>query len=150
MELVALTVAELLGAHGAILEELRRREIMRSANNPVSDLAELLFCRAFKWKRENGSAAGYDARDRGGVRFQIKGRRFTLHNNRVSWAPSAICRTIHSTSLRVCCSTQTTRLFERRWFQLPLSKRRQSAMAAPIAGSSTCVTVYGANSGSRM
>ena len=45
MELAALTVVELLHTHGAILEELRRRDIVRSANNPVSDLAELLFCR---------------------------------------------------------------------------------------------------------
>ena len=39
MELDRLTVPELLTTHGAILEELRRREIVRSANNPISDLA---------------------------------------------------------------------------------------------------------------
>lgn len=81
MELGTLTVPELLTTHGAILEELRRREIVRSANNPISDLAELLFCRAFHWQRENNSAAAFDARDDAGVRYQIKGRRFTAHNN---------------------------------------------------------------------
>jgi hypothetical protein len=80
MELRTLTVPELLTTHGAIIEELRRREIVRSANNPISDLAELLFCRAFGWRRENSSAASFDARDAAGIRYQIKGRRFTPHN----------------------------------------------------------------------
>ena len=34
------------------MEELRAREVVRSANNPTGDLAEYLFCVAFKWKQE--------------------------------------------------------------------------------------------------
>jgi hypothetical protein len=75
-----LTVAELLSAYGAILDELRRREIVRSSNSPLSDYAELLFCKAFGWSREGNSAAGHDATDAAGVRYQIKGRRLTRHN----------------------------------------------------------------------
>jgi hypothetical protein len=54
------TVDELLKAYGSILDELRRREIVRSSNSPLSDYAELLFCKAFGWKRENNSASGHD------------------------------------------------------------------------------------------
>ena len=75
-----LTIGELLSAYGAILEELRRREIVRSSNNPLSDYAELLFCRAFGWARKNNSASGHDATDAAGIRYQIKGRRLTLHS----------------------------------------------------------------------
>ena len=75
----ACTVSELLPG-GAILDELRRREIVRSANNPISDYAELLFCKAYSWTRENNSAAGYDATDQNKVRYQIKARRLTPNN----------------------------------------------------------------------
>src|SRR5271165_6754803 len=64
------TVSELLSAYGAILDELRRREIVRSANSPLSDYAEVLFCRAFGWTRENNSAAGHDAVDGAGLSGQ--------------------------------------------------------------------------------
>jgi hypothetical protein len=74
------TVSELLSAYGAILDELRRREVVRSANSPLSDYAEVLFCRAFGWTRENNSAAGHDATEGAGTRYQVKGRRLTRHN----------------------------------------------------------------------
>ena len=71
---------ELLAGYGSILDELRRREIVRSSNNPVSDYAELLFCKAYLCTRESNSAAGYDAKDNKGVRYQIKARRLSLRN----------------------------------------------------------------------
>lgn len=89
MEWRSLTVGELLASHSAILEELRRREILRSANNPISDLSEVLFCRAFaKWQRANNSVAGHDATGPDGRRYQIKGRR--LHSRNTSRQLSAI------------------------------------------------------------
>ncbi|MCC0006681.1 MAG: hypothetical protein H6876_00945 [Hyphomicrobiaceae bacterium] len=77
MDVSTLSTIELLRGYGAILDELRRRDIVRSANSPISDLAEVLFCRAFGWLRQGNSAAGYDATDSGGTRFQIKARRMT-------------------------------------------------------------------------
>jgi len=74
------SVRELLRLHGAVLDELRRREIVRTANSPVGDYAELLFATAFGWTLENSSAAGHDAVDRDGVRYQIKSRRLTKSN----------------------------------------------------------------------
>lgn len=47
MDLRLLTTRELLKTHSAVMDELRRRAVVRSANNPVSDLAELIFCRTF-------------------------------------------------------------------------------------------------------
>jgi hypothetical protein len=49
-ELKDLTPPELLVMHAAVSEELRRRGVIRSSNNPVGGLAEHLFCRAFGWK----------------------------------------------------------------------------------------------------
>ena len=77
MDVTHLTPLELLRAHGAILDELRRREIVRSTNSPISDYVEVLFCRAFGWAREGNSASGFDATDAAGLRYQIKARRMT-------------------------------------------------------------------------
>jgi hypothetical protein len=74
------TVGQLLAEYGGILDELRRREIVRSTNNPLSDYAELLFCNAFNWTRAGTSSSGYDATDAQGVRYQIKGRRLAPLN----------------------------------------------------------------------
>lgn len=74
-----MSVSDLLAGYAAILDELRRREIIRSSNNPLSDYAELLFCRAFGWSREGNSASGHDAMDRSGTRYQVKGRRLTQY-----------------------------------------------------------------------
>ncbi|MBA4001324.1 MAG: hypothetical protein C0461_12110 [Brevundimonas sp.] len=62
------------------MEELRRREVVRTSNSPVGDYAELLFSTAFGWALETSSAAGHDATDKDGVRYQIKSRRLTAHN----------------------------------------------------------------------
>ncbi|WP_274875112.1 hypothetical protein [Sinorhizobium meliloti] len=43
--------AELLKLHAAIMEELRNKNVLRSANNPTGDLAEYLFCAAFGCSR---------------------------------------------------------------------------------------------------
>ena len=53
---------------------------MRSANSPISDFAEVLFCRAYGWAREGNSVAGYDATDASAVRYQIKARRLATRS----------------------------------------------------------------------
>jgi hypothetical protein len=72
-----LSTPELLALHAAVSDELRRRGVTRSANTPVGDLAEHLFCRAFGWKQAPKSMRDVDATDSSGVRYQIKGRRPT-------------------------------------------------------------------------
>lgn len=76
----AMSPPELLRLHAAISEELRQRGVVRSANNPVGDLAEYLFCRAFGWTQANNSARSADATCADGQLYQIKARRSTSHN----------------------------------------------------------------------
>jgi hypothetical protein len=80
MDTEQLSTLELLKLHAAISEQLRERKIMRSANNPTGDLAEHLFCAAFSWQQAPNSSANVDAIDNSGLRYQIKGRRITRHN----------------------------------------------------------------------
>lgn len=77
MDLKSISTLQLLRRHGAILDELLRRDVLRSSNGPISDYAELRFCSAFGWTRERNSKSGYDATDIECKRFQIKARRIT-------------------------------------------------------------------------
>lgn len=83
-----LSVPELLLLHSEILEELRTRGVLRSANNPTGDLAEYLFCSAFGWAQESNSTKAFDATDVRGRKIQIKGRR--IHSRNKSRQLSAI------------------------------------------------------------
>lgn len=74
------TSQELLVLHSEIEDELRRRGITRSSNNPTGDLAEFLFCKAFGWTLSKAANAHYDASDADGKRYQIKGCRITPRN----------------------------------------------------------------------
>src|SRR5271165_5795692 len=82
-------VYELLELHGAILEELRLRRIVRSSNGIIGDYAEYLFARAFGWELVGNSQIGYgyDARDADGHSYQIKSRRITPHNESRQLSP---------------------------------------------------------------
>jgi hypothetical protein len=73
-----LTTAKLFAVHAVVLEELRRRHVIRTSNNPLGDLAEALFSKAFGWKLDGNSHDGRDAVDtHTGTRYQIKARRLT-------------------------------------------------------------------------
>lgn len=72
---------DLFAIHAAILDELRKRGLVRSYNNPVGDYAERLVCHALDLVPTANSASGYDAYDEAtGKRYQIKARRLTEHN----------------------------------------------------------------------
>jgi hypothetical protein len=72
--------ADILQLYSDALEELRKREVLRSANNPSGDYGELLFSRTFGWQLQNNSSSGHDATDGSGTRYQIKCRRITPRN----------------------------------------------------------------------
>jgi len=81
--LPANSTKELLLTYSNILRELKKRQVARSSNNPVGDLAETLFIRAFGLKLVKGSHKGFDAydpKDEKNSRYQIKGRRLTAEN----------------------------------------------------------------------
>ena len=71
---------ELLQLHSAIINELKRRGVVRTRNNPVGDYTEWLVAKALNLELAGNSAAGYDGLDSVGTRFQIKGRRTTPDN----------------------------------------------------------------------
>ena len=69
------SVLALLRAHSDILDELRRRKVCRTNNNPVGDYTEWLVCRSLNLTPQGNSASGFDAQGEDGVKYQIKGRR---------------------------------------------------------------------------
>lgn len=75
-----LSPCELLTLHARTGDELIRRQITRSYNNPTGDLAEYLFCEAFGWHQADKSNAHYDAIAQDGTKYEIKGRRITPTN----------------------------------------------------------------------
>lgn len=74
IDLTTVPVPALLELHVDLLAELRRRKVVRSANNPTGDYGELLFSRAFGWTLNNNSSADADAVDGAALRYQIKCR----------------------------------------------------------------------------
>ena len=79
-DLSTYTITELLTEHSAVLDELRRRRVVRSKNNPTGDYAEWLVSTKLGLTLETNSAKGFDATDAKGLRYQIKGRRVTPDN----------------------------------------------------------------------
>lgn len=81
VELHQLTDAELARLWAEVMTELRARDLVRSANNPVADFSERIAAdRLSLTLVENKSAKGFDAVDSSGQRYQIKGRRLTPQN----------------------------------------------------------------------
>jgi hypothetical protein len=71
------TDADILRLYASLMAELRTRGVVRSSNNPVADYTESLVAQRLGLKLLGNSAAGCDATDAAGVRYQIKGRRLT-------------------------------------------------------------------------
>jgi hypothetical protein len=64
----------LLAAYADILAELRRREVVRSANVPAGDLAETLVARAYGGELGPSSQKSWDVRAADGRLLQVKCR----------------------------------------------------------------------------
>ena len=84
------SVSELLALYAKTLDELRTRGVVRSANGPGGDYAELLCVRAFGWARAGNSAPGHDAVDTKNLKYQIKSRR--IINSKTSRQLSSLRR----------------------------------------------------------
>jgi len=76
----SLSTLELFSLFVTVLEELRRREVTRSANNPVADYAEFLCEKALALRRAPKSTKGYDGIDGAGRKYEVKARRITTRN----------------------------------------------------------------------
>ncbi|MBH0087285.1 hypothetical protein I6E84_13785 [Psychrobacter sp. SCQQ22] len=68
---------ELLRLQASATAELKRREIVRTNNNPLGDYTEWLVANTMDLELTSNSKAGYDAVSNKGLKFQIKGRRVT-------------------------------------------------------------------------
>ena len=77
MNLRELSVKELLNQHSSTIDELKRRKIVRTKNNPVGDYTEWLVAKGLGLELAGNSIAGYDGIDSEGTKIQIKGRRIT-------------------------------------------------------------------------
>jgi hypothetical protein len=75
-----LSISELLVTYNMVMSELRYKEVIRTENNPTGDYAEWLVTQKLNLRLEKNSAAGYDAKDLDGNKYQIKGRRITPRN----------------------------------------------------------------------
>ena len=77
-----LTRRQLFELHSKIESDLRRRGIIKTANNPTGDYAEHLFLTAFpRWEPAGNAQKGFDATGQEG-RYQIKGRRIVGRGSR--------------------------------------------------------------------
>jgi hypothetical protein len=75
MDFTTLTETELLQTHARVIDELLRRGVVRTGNNPLGDFTEWLVCDRLGLVRQPNSRASYDGIDAAGIRYQIKGRR---------------------------------------------------------------------------
>ncbi len=80
MDLTQISVLDLLRLHSSVLDELRTRGIITTANAPLGDYAEWLFRKAFGWQSTGNSARDFDATDAQDNRYQIKARRLHPRN----------------------------------------------------------------------
>ena len=62
------------------MREMRDAGIIRSSNNPVADIGEVVACEVLKLKRAPKNARGYDAIGQGDTRYEVKARRNTREN----------------------------------------------------------------------
>lgn len=75
LPLVQMSTLDLLQAFAWIIDELRRRGLVRTMNNPVSDYSEWLVSSRLGLQLRGNSRSGYDAERPDGAKYQIKGRR---------------------------------------------------------------------------
>jgi len=75
---------QLLVQQSTILDELRRRGILRSRNNPTGDYGEWLVSTRLGLTLAQASEKGFDASDQDGLRYQIKARRLSSTNPSIS------------------------------------------------------------------
>jgi len=75
MDFTSFTEFELLQAHASVIDELLRRGVVRTRNNPIGDFTEWLICDRLSLQIQPNSKSSYDGVDSDGIRYQIKGRR---------------------------------------------------------------------------
>jgi hypothetical protein len=80
MDLSQLSCVELMQLNQLTLDELERRDVIRTRNNPVSEYTEWLVAEKMQMELAPPSTKGYDATTSGGRKIQIKSRKNNLRN----------------------------------------------------------------------
>jgi hypothetical protein len=81
------TTAELLQDWAATMRALRKRNVIRTNNNPVGDIAEAIVHAHCGGERASFSQAGWDVRAPDGERIQVKSIRTTPTTKRRNLSP---------------------------------------------------------------
>jgi hypothetical protein len=83
----AQTTPVLLADWAAIMRELRVRDVIRTNNNPVGDIAEAIVHAHYGGERGSFSQAGWDVKTPEGERIQVKALRQTATGKRRNLSP---------------------------------------------------------------
>jgi hypothetical protein len=81
------STGDLLRDWAAVMRELRRRDVIRTNNNPVGDIAEAIVHGHYGGERASFSQAGWDVLTPEGERIQVKAARSTPTNKRTNLSP---------------------------------------------------------------
>jgi hypothetical protein len=81
------STGDLLRDWAAVMRELRRRNVIRTNNNPVGDIAEAIVHGHFGGERASFSGPGWDVRTPDGERIQVKAIRTTSTTKRKNLSP---------------------------------------------------------------
>lgn len=73
-DLTQLNIRDLLVLEAAIVGELRSRELVRTSNKPLGDIAEQVVLQARGGSLEANSTKSHDITDRDGCKIQVKAR----------------------------------------------------------------------------
>lgn len=82
VDLSSMTIAEMLRLWAGTMTELRTRGMVRTANNPVGDIAEAIVHEHYGGTRGSFSQKGWDVQDLAGRRLQVKSMRRTGQRGR--------------------------------------------------------------------
>lgn len=107
MDLKDFDESQLLGLFADIMDELSKRNVIRSANNPVSDYAETIAARKLGLRLVGASNKGFDALDESGKRYQIKARRLVGSKSR----QLGVIRNLKEKPFDYCVAILLDRLF---------------------------------------
>lgn len=83
----AKSTPELLADWAAVMRALRKRDVIRTNNNPVGDIAEAVVADHYEGERGSFSQAGWDVKTADGERIQVKALRKTPENQRTMLSP---------------------------------------------------------------
>ncbi len=81
------SIPKLLADWAAVMNELRLRDIIRTNNNPVGDIAEAIVAKHYEGQRGSFSQAGWDVMAPNGERIQVKAIRSTPTTRRRNVSP---------------------------------------------------------------